>query len=723
MSIPNYYLLAYDVDVENPSTLYAYMIPEERVGFARYLLNRDQVPHAISKEPGITGVKIYATDRSNLLENELSCKYLSEKIQPSEITLSKLISSAIRLRFLECGWVSSASKIYKPDTNRAEPLINNLALRYEHAIRLTVDNLGSGRKAVFMDPTSKIEFTATLDHISKTYPKQSEEISFVKIRGTSTSFYIINDERVRGSYEELYSKIADVISYYQGVNISLPKNTQKVITVIPKSLKLSNILRDKIPSLPLSGKHVILPLPAEAITPVGSLDNISLFGSTPFLVIPPEKRARIVREIVSELGLGQLDFRGMRLKIRCDELLSVPPENLMEIVYSSKRLKELWDWKPAFSPSNRRLLLLVKLRSDEEAYNERVLQSIYRIRKELNKWLPNTFNVLYTEVSASLEDLDLAIRSYSRGYDEKYVILLYNKNLDENGNLVGRFELELARRGFYPHAIDLSSNDVNYDNKITFKLMSIMKDFATRANAVPSAPTPPPQLKGVNVVGIDSTIVPLGRSHVYVGVAIVLVRSDGSVSYDVRISHLAGSDMDVLTSAIQEELRGSSRLLIIVNKSSLSMFLESLGSEVFKDCVLVGVTKTHSYSRILASYGNRFVNPSKVSLFVELAPLYAGEVQISRYLAITTMYSKEGYEAGTIRPVLFNIAGNVEHKAVLQYLQELTYYAPISKLWLPSVPWPMSKADKMCKKLSRILRASGGTSIPVDIPQEVWRKL
>lgn len=724
MNTSKYYLLAYDVALENLSTLYVYKVPEEQVGLARYLLNQERVPHTISKEPGTTGLKICTTDRSSLLESKLGYEYHAEEAKPSEKTLNRLISSAVRLRFLEEGWVSSVSKIYKPDPSKAKPLINNLALRYEHSVRLTVDDLSSGRKALFIDPTSKIEFTKTLDYISKVYPEQAKEISFIKIKGTPTSFYIVHNEEARESYKEVYSKVAEAISVYQGLKVSFPKNTREVVTATPKSLRLNNILRSKIPNLPLSEKRVVLPLPAEVLVPVGTLENVSLFGSTPSLVIPPEERVEKVKNIASELDLERLDFSGIRVKIGREKLLSITSRDFIEISYSNEELKKLWDWEPTFKndPSRRRLLLIVKLKADIKTYSDKCLQATQKIYEELKNRYPEVFNVQYTDVLVSLEDLDAIVSTYSGGYDEKYVVLLYDRDLDKHGNLVGRFELGFAQRGFYPHVIDLSTED-GYDSKIKFKLMNIIRDFAVRVNAVPSAPSPPPQLRGISVVGIDSTIVPLKRSHVYVGVAITLIKPDGSIDYDVKISRLAESDVDVLTSVIRDELRQNPRLLVIVNKSSLDSFLENLGSETLKDCILVSVTKTHSYSRLLAKYNDKFVNLSKTNLFVRLAPSYNGGVQISRYLANTTTYSRGSYEAGTIRPVLFNIAGSIDHDIILQYLQKLTYYAPISKSWLPSIPWPLHKSDKICKKINRILKAAGESSILVDIPQDVWRKL
>ncbi|MCR8487533.1 MAG: hypothetical protein NDP22_03890 [Crenarchaeota archaeon] len=735
-----YYLLAYRILQYKCDSLYEYYVPEEKVGLARYSLYKDKIPHAIGEDPGKTGLKIYTTHESSELEKTLGCKPYGggkplEGI-PNKI-LNGLISSTIRLEFRENGWISTPSKLYNP--NNGTPLIKNLVSKYE-AVRFTADDLGSNEKLLFMDPAYKIEFNETLDQIRKKYPKEAEKIHFVKIKGSFTSFYIVDNDEARKRYEDVREKIAEAIYRYQGSRVSLPGSSQEIITVVPRSLRLNNILRGEIHDLPLYGRElVITPLPIEILVPVGTLENVSLFGVSSPLTIGPHERVERVNKIVKGgLNLGELCFEGIEVKIDLKDpkkLFLIPNKDFIELKFEYKhedgkrKMLRNW-WREPFknAPSRSRLLLLITLEPDMKTgseeeysnYNKKCLQGLKIAQNTFSK----VFKINSTEVSASLENLDNKLSRYSKGYDEKFAILFYDSNLYES-DLIARFELKCAERDFYPHVVDLGGEkSSNEDTIIRYKLKSIERDFAVRVNSVPSTLQPPPQLQDFSVVGIDSTIVPLKERHLYIAVAVTLIKPDGNIDYKVDISSLDRSDIDALASAIQGALKQNPKSLIIVNKSSLDPFIERLGSEVLKDCILVGVTKTHSYSRILAEYGGKFSNVDS-GLFVKLAPLNNGEVHISRYLAITTSPFQERYEPGcTIRPVLFNIAGEgIKHDELLKYLLDLTHYAPISQSWLPSTPWPLHKSHELCRKAHRILNATGNKYISILGNPDIQRKL
>ncbi|MCR8454380.1 MAG: hypothetical protein NDP13_05280 [Crenarchaeota archaeon] len=743
-----YYLLAYKILQYKCDSLYEYYVPEEKVGLVRYSLYKDKIPHAVGKDPGKTGLKIYTTHESSELEKTLGCKpYGSKPLGgiPNK-TLNGLISSTVRLEFMKNGWISAPSKLYNP--NNGTPLIKDLVSIYE-AVRFTVDDLGSNEKLLFMDPAYKIEFNETLDQIREKYPKEAEKIRFVKIKGSFTSFYIVDNDEARKRYEDAREKIAEAIYRHQGSRVSLPGSSQEIITAVPRSLRLNNILREEIHDLPLyGGELVITPLPIEILVPVGTLENISLFGVTPRFTIGPHERVKRVNKIVKGekrdndkegwLNLEELCFKDIEVKIDLKDpkkLFLIPNKDLIELKFEYKhedgkrKMLRNW-WREPFknAPSRSRLLLLITLKPDMETgskeefsnYNKKCLQAFGIARDVFSK----VFETDFTKVSASLENLDNELLRYSKGYDEKFAILFYDSNLYES-DLIARFELKCAERDFYPHVVDLGGEkSSNEDTIIRYKLKSIERDFAVRVNSVPSTLQPPPQLQDFSVVGIDSTIVPLKERHLYIAVAVTLIKPDGNIDYKVDISSLDRSDIDALASAIQGALKQNPKSLIIVNKSSLDPFIERLGSEVLKDCILVGVTKTHSYSRILAEYGGKFSNVDS-GLFVKLAPLNNGEVHISRYLAITTSPFQERYEPEcTIRPVLFNIAGEgIKHDELLKYLLDLTHYAPTSQSWLPSTPWPLHKSHELCRKAHRILNATGNKYISILGNPDIQRKL
>ncbi|MEM0047966.1 MAG: hypothetical protein QW464_03735 [Ignisphaera sp.] len=712
------FVLAFPITISKaPSTIYEYLVPEEYIGFARSLLYQENIPHAVERRDGVTGLIVYAADESDKLENRVggAKKKQVKQAKLSPDIINRLISSAIRIAFINNGWVSSSSKLYNPDKSEAQQLAKELALRYT-AVRIAVDDLGNETKALFIDPTSKIEFIYSLRYIHEKYPQQAEKIDFVKIMGTTVSFYTVKSEvpETNIEYGDVIEKAIETINMFRGTEIdtSLSRKTDNIVYVTPKSVKLSTTLQNRIPGLPTIGKNrVAIPLPMEILTPVGSLDNIALFEKVPILTKPPHERFKQALEILTNTILESVNnVKGMQVSINTQNIIEVPPSS----VHLTQIKSKYWKWYPKFEGNSKRVLLVVTSPGNSKRYDRRC-----SIATDIIKSLAVSCRLLSSprlvQEIMFLDNLEDILKAY-KDYDEKFAILLYDKSLDkeEIDDIIGRFEYKAASQGFYPHELGIETDidEDDFKRRIPFKIQSIIKDFATRIGAIPNDLNPPSGLEDAYVVGIDATTVSVGRNQIYLGVVVVTVKADNIKDYSVEFKYIDESDIEVLTTIVEDIASRYKKALIMVNKSSIERFLEELEKEKLQNHVIVGISKTHSYSRILASASIkggaeiRYVNPPRSGVFVELSPTWLKDIRISRYLGVTTNSIKGEYEKGTIRPVIVNIAGNADHKRVLDYIQDLTHYASISTVWLPSIPWPLHKADKLCKKLNRIIKVS-----------------
>lgn len=739
-------LLGYKINykVEGRS-IFRYVISEDEVDAARRLLYGDKIPHAISKSTGSTGLTLHTLLESEKLENKLSAKALVEDLSKTPHWLiNAILTSAFRIKLMEAGWRSASNKMFNPNLTRMGiPQENPVAEVYE-AVKFTVDSLISDKRVLFIDPASKIEFIKTYLELTETSPTLAQKITWVKLVDTARSFYIVKSINVKDKHVETIISVKDYVKEaLSALKVCLdldisPQNLDQVVYATPRSLRLNNCLKSRTRGLMVVGReNVVIPLPIGRLVPVGSLDNVSLFGKVKPLVRSPNERVNIVKKFVDEAGLGEINLGGLKVtldignpvKLEDSEfhLETKPFETYIEVEEGN-----LDNWEPRFGENVNILLLLIKFRSDTKGELRGQLYSRYDrlcgyVRDLFNDYFKKrgiSGSVEVAEVNKDLSDLDDVLKDFLNvGYRLYFSVLLYVSSVDPNGEVIGRYEYKAIRNKVYPHVIDLTDLVNTGDSKkalktLLYKVSNVMKDFAIRAQALPHRLKPPRELSGTVVVGLDATVKPTRRGYLYPAATVVLLKPNGT--HEVYLQTIGINDVDALVSAFRNVVKpildnygGVIALFNRVNqKPILEKLIDSNGSleELMKqDFAISTVSKTHSYSRILKHREGLFLNPSPsdIGLLVKLKPLeldiQGKKLSVSRFLSVTTSIPNEdGMDAGTVVPIVMSLSGNLNHVTVAEYLVSLTRFAKISPK-APSLPWPLRRADRLCKRVHRIL--------------------
>ncbi|MEM1724604.1 MAG: hypothetical protein QXW71_02355 [Thermoplasmata archaeon] len=267
-----------------------------------------------------------------------------------------------------------------------------------------------------------------------------------------------------------------------------------------------------------------------------------------------------------------------------------------------------------------------------------------------------------------------------------------------------------------------------------------MRKFAVKMNAIDYRLNPPQIIKNHVIAGIDSTIYRTEKGSLYPVVVVFVLNPDGEITVETYPVGIGLSDIDALALGVKSafERYGNSGLLAIINRSSVVGVLQRLMNEIrdFKDLVsngdliLASVSKTHSYSRILVKKGDEIYNPKNPGVLVKLTSfgldldeetIHKEKIHISRFLSITTTCLREEYERGTVKPVIINIASQLEDRdrlEIAKYIVSLSHFARIGGLWAPSLPMPLHVANRYCRRLNGILKAlKEPRGIPGDISE------
>lgn len=743
-----YILLGYSVQNFDIGRLYRYVVSEEYVGRARALLQTDQIPHAIRRWQGRSGLEIIVTDRSENLENALSLSPPMEVTKVDASVASALLSSSVRLRFIECGWRRGVGKLYS-DRRVRESVAGDNAKLYD-AVRLAADYLNSGRLILFVDYAIKAEFVTSLDQLSEWV---IERITWVKLKGLSWSFHVVEKAFEYEDEPSLLKKLEKTLSKFTGEEVKLA-SAGNTVYVKPHSVSLNDFLKKELSGLRIDERdgRVLIPMPQSSLVPVASMDNLSLFGELPTFTVGPRIRRLRVQEIAEDVGLDSLEYRGLKAQIdtrRTVELdsrdyhLELNPQS----TYVKMEFKEARpsSWRPVFEPGKRRCCILIKLLEGKGGFSGgyygeytracRIL--IDRFSSALRSMVGEDQNLAIVTLTdgPGLERLSEEL-SRAVSYDVVYTVLLYDERADTQGTLIGRYEYLVASKGGYPHVVDVGMiiQDVRkrrseISDRIGSVVMSVLKDLAVRTGDHPFRLSPPSGFEDCLIAGVDATVMTIKSGYLYAATTIVVL--DPSGRYKVKFSGFGGSDVDALVNVVENiardpELSGK-RLLIIVNRSSLRPVLRrtDISSFLRDGVILTSASKTHSYSRILKSspkLGVVNVDRRDIGLLAKLGQVLvesgSRKSVVSRYLAVTTSHpGGESWTVGTIRPVLLNVAGDVDHLRAAEFLVALAHFARVSAYWSPSLPWPVHKANKLSRKVHRIVNAmssAGGIVVPTE---------
>ncbi|MEM4889369.1 MAG: hypothetical protein QXJ64_08035, partial [Thermosphaera sp.] len=331
-----------------------------------------------------------------------------------------------------------------------------------------------------------------------------------------------------------------------------------------------------------------------------------------------------------------------------------------------------------------------------------------------------------------------------KAYGEKIIcaILFYHSSVDPTDQFIDLYKYHVAKLKVYPSVVNLTDvvNLTEEFKRIYFKIRSELRKFAVKMNAISYRLNPPQIIKNHVIAGIDSTIYRTEKGSLYPVIVVFILNPDGEITVETYPVGIGLSDIDALALGVKSafERYGISGLLAIINRSSVVGVLQRLMNEIrdFKDLVsngdliLTSVSKTHSYSRILVKKGGEIYNPKNSGVLVKLSDysldldeetIHKEKIHISRFLSITTTCLREEYERGTVKPVIINIASQLEDRdrlEIAKYIVSLSHFARISSLWAPSLPMPLHVANRYRRRLNGILKAlKEQRGIPGDISE------
>jgi len=740
--------------------LYVYEIPQKFIAQARNYLIRDNIPHVVKSSKETSSLEIYVASRSKSLEENLGLKSI---LGGSVIPECELASSAIRLKLLNNGWRRARNKLYNPKLVEFNGEEYNLPIIIYSALRTTVDKLYDGKRILFIDLAKKVEFTESLEDIEQKYYNETilNKIEWVKIKESTTSFDIVKNipSSIREIIEEKINdrifkeKLSKVLTEYSGSEVKIDYNKEYVITT-PRSSVLAGLIKEGV-GVPITDDgRPIIPLPKDILTPVPSIENIFLFIDSTgnrdtllrkisFLILP-EDRVRKTNEIFKNIDLHVLEFNGLRIEVDTNSIIvNNIDNNVIEFdisTYFSMKKKDVKQqsiiWKPDFSKYREDIIVLpivLNLQQNHD-YNSVVREALNKLETLSREYGLKYLSELKCE--PNIQDILNRLQGILQAYGSKNIcaILFFHRSVDPEGSFIAQYRYYVAKLKIHSYVVDLTKEDPKKESIIEYKIKSVLKKFAVKMSAISCKLNPPQIIKNHVIAGIDSTTYQTEKGMLYPAVIIFILSPSGETAVETYLGGIGLSDIDALAMGIKSayEHYGNRGLLAIINRSNITGVLQKLRNEIkdFRnkfsngDLIITGVSKTHSYSRILIKKRDRIYNPRKPGVLVKLTSfnldLDEETIPISRYLSITTTYLEEKIERGTIRPVIINIASQLkerDHLDIAEYLVSLSHFARISSLWAPSLPQPLHVANNYCRRLNSILRSLGQLGIRADITE------
>jgi hypothetical protein len=660
----------------------------------RSLLNREGIPNIVQREGGRLVVKTPSAAES-----------LGEpiKVQNSidSYTLARLANSAIRLKLRQEGWKTTTMKVFNAE--KYNKLLEDGSIRQYNAYKLSMhyfENLGCYILSV--DPTFKYETFLTLSNLSRDV---LTSIKRVKLCGEYYSFELIGIEENSQEAMQLARKTLEALQSKFTVQISMAKE------IVAKVYPLNKQLRDFLMHYSLllketqTGINVYYTfIPTDALCALPSVDNLKKLGvdlSEHRMWKSPNKRYQEAIDFAKNIEV--IETEGLKLELATREPVRVKTQDVLRPQAQTSnhtliRLDDVVDpsaWGDRITPIQNGSNIRVALINN----NEKIMENIVTLLgKHVAKWLKRI-----TNTNASTEMVD----GIEEAKDDNFNALIYIGHGDEQ--TYAKIEYKVATLGLIPQFID---GDKLYErlklpSKRTFKVENyafpIAKSLAFRAGWRYLSLTPPPGLEDAVIAGIDRTYAHVGNG-IGVGVVPVLMSPDGlKIGYLDPI--LGGGEEEIMvnaTSRLREQLgRFNSdidTLVLLVNSTNIPKEIEEILEKNFPGYVIASVTKTHSYSRLLRKQDGMYVNPWVGDYIVINEDDTTGS-----YLVSTSDLRKSSDR--TITPLLIHlkIRGlKVKPRTVLKYLLDMQTLNIEGAYFPASIPWPLYRADKLCKKLYNI---------------------
>lgn len=623
---------------------------------------------------------------------------------------AKLASSAVRLRIRGVLDVLAAgAKLYLREGIEVSP---EIALRKHEAYTVAVHYFSKVGHVLVVDPGFKLE---TYRPLADLKPELRRSVTKVKLREPVFGFVL--HEVIENAEDDLRDRAERTLEALRKLHPSTsPARSFTVVSGIARVTPLGRRLLEYLKELRLlnresvrgnaGGAHFAY-LPLSVLFPVATLEQLKGLGVNTGelkLWMSPQVRYEMAQELLSRIGqklkIGgvEIEVKGGPVELPAEQLKAVSRAASTDSVVSPGDVARRGWWssaKPLREGETPRVAVACTC--------ERVERSLLEeLRRGLRSWLETL-----TRLKVSVEMLDskplqshireLAARAKDSGFNA--VVLVGCGSDDE----YARFECELSKVRLVPQYIDGQRLASTGGGALRHYSFPIAKGIAWRLgwrHVMLEAPEP---LRSAHVVGVDRTYVRVGRG-VSLAVAAVMQSADGLQLMHLQPKYVEDEEGAVLEVAreVKASLRGDVPVVFCVNRSLLSDELLGGLRSLFGDrLVVVGASKTHSAPRLLSKVQTEkdavFANPP-VDTYVVLDE----EKHYGKYL-VTSSTALHGER--TLKPVLASIycaLPGLAPQDVVQYIFSTRALCVEAPSHVASLPWPLYRADHLCKKISRI---------------------
>jgi len=674
-------------------------------------------------------------------------KQISE-IDNAKHILSQMGHNTLRMYLLKKGYKrGSSSKLYNPQDKVYSS--SSIPLELYKAVVIGVDIIDNSVN-LFIDAARKQEFTKSIQDLEEMgiLPKGKPMVSWVKILGALTSFYVeesINVKNVKEALGEAGSNALiecsrNVLNYLVvtgRVGESFKQMDIKVddlfeYALIPRSVKLKEELRRSgyLIRIPQYNTEVLF-LPKSVLTPVPSLDNVKKIAPdetksiTNNLHISPKDRFDEVESFVNELA-HQSDLKTEGLHIRVinePRKFSVTEKTGPIFLEANSRTRTplKWDYMEKIRKHREKIVLYVLAIGGFDEATRGSLEFLEKQGLQVAKYECNDLSILEKPLNSVLDKVNSDKRPF------KALLVLGPKEIGESVDEELRRKIEfkvLSNRVFCRYISRLCDT-----NTLTHKIRTVLRSFVIfvlRELSHRLKPLEAPSIdsrtyKVNTIIGIDATTFGLEKGYYKIACAVTMINlADGSFDIVPYLKYSDRGEDAVLAETLRNLVNNltmpeDSLVLIYVNRANVQrtllnhLDLQSIGKIVEKG-IVIGATKTHSYSRILKLQGKTIVNPEPW-IYVTLqkrSSINYGDVKLysSRYLMSTVEQPMRLKTPLTIKPVLLTILYEekymntyfLQEENLLNYSASLAALNNVSAAWSQSLPWPLHIVDRKLKR-------------------------
>jgi len=574
----------------------------------------------------------------------------------------------------------------------------------------------------------------------------------------------------RNRVEEIVNRAVKYLADIGKIDSSWAKKQYSIddlyrYALISKSLTLKQTLSAKGLMLRDPSKNIeVLFLPRKMLTPVPTLDAIKrLFFSdsdagvgNPYnqlvemLKLSPKIRHSEIQDFVNELAksagisLGPLTLAVDTSPITLASVIPAEPK-YVEVVdrdamrgikdtitsLSLSTLSHCWSiYEKLRNIRNSLRLAIVSIGKDSNIrdFLKKLQEELCKDIKDINM-CQEVFNKAvtyreYDDINEFINNLKDIIAEVKHGNREFYGLLVVGPETHINSRSVrdeveyltvleGAFCRYIVRRG-----------------EVYYKFISALGSFIVVAAKMLSHKFKPfeisvhrKKLIVDSVIGIDSTTIGLEKGSYRVACAITVLNLSQGKYAVTSITKLSDEGEDaalaeVLKDVMRKNIANDRVAVIYINRAKPETILYNhLPKEdvdnILSKAVIVGATKTHSYSRVikLTDIHGDPVNPEPgISI-----PLRVKEKMkrinafISKYLFVPIEPPQKIKSVGTVIPLLITIIAGKElaadrhlERKLLSFTTSLIALNNISKLWAHSLPWPLHEANRKLRAAQRL---------------------